>query len=294
MRINKMRVSRAPKEFVGGTADFTNLAVSLELIRGRSKDDTSVLLSMVPEPLRQVPCFIDRLSEVWLYDFGEAMKTTQGSAIGVGITFHPVIMLLDVVRCAHDRLALSEFTNYLTRLADPKKHADMLFEFAPILRLAPSTTVKHEVTGESPENRTIDWRIDGKNGLSLLLEVKRRATDLIQSLERIEVDESAAALIPSHDPGLLFRSVEAKFLSRSPDDMLQGVWIGSALKQEDTELEASFKHMDQTKLHFAILGSYDGPVHLISRKDVPWDDILQLLAVQEGGDLVFQRPAISQ
>lgn len=200
--------------------------------------------------------------------------------------------LIDVVACAHTRLPQTVFADYLSRLENPTKHTDMLFEFAPVLRLDSTTTAKYEVTGDSPGNKRIDWKIGGQDGFAVLLEVKNREADFIQSVERIQAGErtpGGTIPAPDHDTDLLFKSVEAKFLPRPPDRIPQGVWIGSALMQEVRELEKSFLRLDPTKVHFAILGTWDGAVHLITRDGVPRDKIVRLLQVCEVDRLVFKR-----
>jgi hypothetical protein len=291
--MNELNIPRVPMQFVGGIAEFSELLISIELIRGRSKSDAESLLALIPESLRQVPCFLDRMTRNWLYDFGDPVMTSNGCVHGVGKTWHLLTRLIDVVTCARVRLEQSVLTDYLTRLVDPRKHTDMLFEFAPILRLDPATVAEYEVTGESPGNRKIDWKIKGQNGFTLLLEVKNRETDLIRSFERVEAGERAVdgtVPAPDHDTDLLFKSVESKFLSRSPGQVLQGVWVGSALMQESSELEQSFCQLDPSKVHFAVLGTWDGAVHLLVRYGVPREKIVQTLQVHEVDRLVFRRP----
>ena len=136
--------------------------------------------------------------------------------LGGGKTWHRLSRLIDVVAFAHTRLGSSVFANYLNRLADPTKHADLLFEFAPVLRLDSSTTMQYEVTGESPRNRNIDWMIKAQDGFTLLLEVKNRESDFITMIDGISPDERTIETAMDYDTDLLFRSIEDKFLSRSP------------------------------------------------------------------------------
>ena len=230
-------------QFVGGNADFSELLVSIELLRGRNKSDAKALAAMIPLALRQSPCFLDRLTGLWLYDFGDPVTTRRGYVYGGGKTWHCLTTLIDVIACAHTRLQQAVFADYLTRLEDPTKHADMLFEFAPILRPDSTTTAKYEVTGESPGNKKIDWKIEGQDGFGVLLEVKNREADFIQSVERIQAEErtpSGTIPAPDHNTDLLFKSVEAKFLPRPADRMPQGTWIGSALMQEGTSWRRAF------------------------------------------------------
>jgi hypothetical protein len=279
-------------QFVAGLAEFSNLFVSIELLRGRDRPAAEALVGMVPAVLRQVPCFLDRMTGRWLYDFGEPVTTTTGYVWGVGKTWHDLALLADVVTCASLRLEEAERRDYLTRLADPRKHEDMLFEFAPILRLDRTTTAAYEVTGESPGNRTIDWRIQGQDGFGLLLEVKSKAVDLIRSFERVEAGERASdgtVPAPDHDTDLLFRSIETKFLPTKTGGAPQGAWIHSALKQEGREFEKSFLKLDPERVQFVILGSWDGEVHLLTRDGVPRSKILELLRIREADRLVFDR-----
>lgn len=287
-----MNFPRVPMQFVAGIAEFSDLVISIEILRGRAKRDAAAVAQTIPAVLRQAACFLDRITGRWLYDFGDPVTTEHGHAYGVGKTWHKLTTLIDVVECARIRLTQPVFADYLTRLADPKKHVDMLFEFAPVLRLDPEATAEYEVTGQSPGNKKIDWKITGPNGFGVLLEVKSREADLIRSFERVEAgerDADGAVPAPDHDTDLLFRSIEAKFLSRPPNQLLQGAWIGSALMQECSELEQSFLRLDPSKIHFAILGGWDGAVYLLTRDGVPRETICELLCVCEVDRLVFKR-----
>jgi hypothetical protein len=220
-----MNFPRIPMQFVGGIADFSELFVSIEILRGRDREAAKNLCELIPASLRESPCFLDRMTGRWLYDFGEPVRTDSGYVWGVGKTWHELSILIDVVGCAVKRLKPSVRGDYLTRLADPHKHEDMLFEFAPILRLDGAASVLYEVTGDSPGNRKIDWRVEGPDGFALLLEVKSRAADLIQSFERVEAGEQrvdGTAPAPAHNTDLLFKSIETKFLPRDPARILQG------------------------------------------------------------------------
>lgn len=285
---------RAPEELVGGRADFSELLASIELLRGRDKAYADALAAVIPDAIRTAPCFLDRLTSSWLYDFGEPVVTEGGSVSGRGLTFHSVVQLADVVACARERLRPAQFDDYMRRLTDPVKHRDMLFEFAPILRLETDTLAEYEVGGESPRNRRIDWRISGTDGFTILLEVKNREADLIRTFESVQSGARASAgtvLPPDHDTDLMFRSVEQKFLERPAGEVPQGVWVGSELMQERTELRASFMKLNPEKVHFAIVGSWSESVHMLSRDDVPCEKVLQLLKVKRTDDLVFDRAA---
>lgn len=52
---------------------------------------------------------------------------------GVGVTYHLLETLIKVMACLRVRMSEPVAKDYLTRAEDPKKHVDMLSEFAPIL-----------------------------------------------------------------------------------------------------------------------------------------------------------------
>lgn len=279
-------------EVVAGAAELPELFVCLQLLRGQTREAAAAVAANLPEALRQAPCFLDRITSLWRYEFGEKATVAGRLVSGGDITFHTLTRLIDVVTWAQERLTRAQYENYIQRLADAKKHADLLFEFAPVLRLDSSTRASYEVVGEGIGNKTIDWQLIGENGARLLLEVKFRLFDLLHHFGHLsdpEVLDGAGMPHPDHDTDLLFRSIESKLASRSPDSVLQGAWIASGLRQESRELEDSFRRLDPSKVHFAVLGGWDDTVHLLTQEGVPRDDILRLLRVRETDQLTFVR-----
>jgi hypothetical protein len=142
------------------------------------------------------------------------------------------------------------------RSGEPLKHEDALVEFAPILRLDASSryAVEYEVPGA--EESTIDWLIRIPNGIDLLVEVKNRVGDLVEGLSRLQLCSTAEVggpPEPAHNTGLLFKSVENKFPSRTPSDAVQAVWIKTYVKQEEAEWHSVFEKLDASRVHVAIL-----------------------------------------
>lgn len=254
-----MKLPRVPATMVGGVAELESLFASLGRYRGISREVVQGVVALVPESLKAAPCFLDRLTGLWRYDFGEPLDWPSGG-VAVGTTmFQSVDVLYDVLSIAQRRLPPSQLSNYLVRLADPNKHDDLLFEFAPIARLDGSISSTYEVVGFGDGNRTIDWLLRPEEGPPILLEVKNRTKDLLQSLTRVqEGDQSAdgSAPVPNHDANLLFASVEQKFRPTSPTEMIQVVWIGTDLRQEEDELRRAFVLLDPSKVHVAILGDW--------------------------------------
>src|SRR5688572_9657196 len=121
-----MNFPRIPMQAVAGIAEFSELAVSIQILRGESRASAEALVEAVPAVLRQAPCFLDRLTGLWLYDFGEPVTTSRGYVYGGGRTWHELTNIIDVLTCARARLENPVLSDYLLRLADPNKHAYML------------------------------------------------------------------------------------------------------------------------------------------------------------------------
>jgi hypothetical protein len=120
--------------------------------------------------------------------------------------------------------------------ADPRKHPEYLAEMFPTLRVKPAIPAEHEVGGLGEGNRTVDWVIGPVDGRRVLVDVKRRLADFIAAMGELSADDAPA---PRHDVGLLFRSVESKYLQSDPDELLQGAWIVTDIKQSEKGLQRS-------------------------------------------------------
>ncbi len=95
--------------------------------------------------------------------------------------------------------------------------------------------------------------------------MKSRFRDLLESIDRLESgerDSDGTAPAPVHNVSLLFQSIEQKYTSTNPALQLQGAWIVTDLKQEESELNAAFDALDRSKVHFAILGDLEPGIKL--------------------------------
>lgn len=223
MALAHMELRRVPAEMVGGLADLSGLFASLGRYRGIPREEVEQITALVPRAISTTPCFLDRLTGLWRYDFGEPL-TLPGDGVVLGTNmYQPVDRLYDVLACAHHRLKPDELSNYLVRLADPNKHDDLLFEFAPILRLPSDVEASYEVAGHGVGNRTVDWLLRPASGPPIAMDVKNRTKDLLESLIRLQAGEreaDVAAPAPIHDAGLLFAGLEQKFLPRSASEVV--------------------------------------------------------------------------
>jgi len=287
-----MNLPRVPQILVGGFAVLPELFFASAKWRGATRKHVGEVVSLVPESIRHLTCFLDRLTGRWRYDYGEPfVRLPSGDMIFGTNLYHEVDRLFDVLECAQHRLQLEKLASYLQRLADPKKHGDVLAEFAPILRLDSTVRADYEVPGYGEGNTTVDWRIHG-DGFLLLLDVKNRARDLFESLALLQAGERGpedTAPAPIHDPGLLFKSLDRKFKSRKASKIIQAAWIISGIKQEEDELSKAFANLNGSRVHVAIIGDWNDDVYVLGNNTRAKERVLQLLRVRESRRFVFRR-----
>jgi hypothetical protein len=140
--------------------------------------------------------------------------------------------------------ASTKLRAYIALIDDIERHLIHLVEMFPMLRVHPGILADHEVSGLGAGNRTVDWAIGSAFERRVLIDVKRRFADFYGQMEGVAVDGGAA---PQHDVGLLFRSVEGKFLPKNPVEQLQGAWIVTDIQQEETELRAAFDALNKKR-----------------------------------------------
>jgi hypothetical protein len=290
-----MKFPRVPDQFVGGLAALPELLRAAAKWRGMSHAEVEEVVRLVPPPIIESICFLDKLTSLWRYDCGEPFDRLPGNQVVFGTNmYNEVDRLFDVINLARSRLDGVQLRNYLSRLADPNKHQDFLFEFAPILRLDSSIRADYEVPGYAARNGRVDWLIRSKP-VPLLLDVKNRTRDLIESLVRFQLgerDPDGTAPAPTHDPSLLFRSVEQKFKPRSPSEVIQGVWIVSAIAQEESELHAAFAKLDPSRVHLAIVGDWEDDVYVLTNDANAKKSVMEILRLRESRRAVFCRGVV--
>jgi len=288
-----MNLPRVPSALVGGVAALPDLFVALGKSRGIPIEDTRTIADLVPADIRATPCFLDRLTGIWRYDFGEPFVNLPGGGVVLGTNmFQEVERLYAVLSCARRRLGADKLPGYLATLGNPEKHADALIEFAPILRLGDDVEVEYEVAKHGEGNRTVDWAIRSSGHPLLLLDVKNRAKDLLESLVRLQAGERSpdgSGPAPTHDPLLLFASVEPKFKSQLSSEVVQAVWVHTCMKQEEAELGAAFGRLDSSRVHAAILGDWADDVYVLANDASAKAHLMEVLRVHESRRFVFAR-----
>lgn len=252
--------------------------------RGLSNEDIKAIVSIVPTTLLEAGAFLDKMTSMWRYEFGVPYDIAENLVWGTHM-WVPVKNLFTVLFCAYSRFQGNKRATYLAELADPKKHQIKLVEMIPVDKLDSSVTVDFEASGLGAGNHTVDWAIWPQDGRTVLLDVKRRTSDFISQFGGINAANVAPT--PTHDPALLFLSIEQKLLSADPNSQLQGAWIVTDIKQEEDQLIEAFISLDARKVHFAILGDWKPDVYILTRREKDRQYLLNLFRVYSSNRFTF-------
>ncbi|MDL1980721.1 MAG: hypothetical protein LWX02_04455, partial [Deltaproteobacteria bacterium] len=263
-----MIIDKISPKFVGDKTPLNKCLADEGKNRGITSQEIDLLLSSIPLKILNVDCFFDKLTKKWRYEFGLPFTVGNGQYLYGTHMWPPIEYLFSVLFSAIHKLPDRKQREYFSKLTNIDKHWDTLVEFLPIIRLSENTAFSYEVsTGVG--NLNADWGITSNCGRMILIDVKRRFRDLLEVVDRIEngeQDPDGTAPAPTHDVGLMFRSIESKFAQNDPAQQLQGAWIETALKQEETELQNSFSTLDGSRVHFAIFGGWKPGVKLLTKR----------------------------
>lgn len=254
--------------------------------RGVSNADMKKILSVVPKALIDAGAFLDKMTNLWRYEFGVPYDIGKDFVWGTHM-WVPVHCLFNALSCAHSRLPKVTCVDYLKRLADPSKHQATLVEMIPGYKVDSAVAIQFEVAGQGVGNQTIDWVIGPHSGQTVLLDVKRRTTDFIKQTERI--GGGSVAPEPDHDPALLFRSVEEKLAPADPDLQLQGVWVITDIKQNEKRLSTAFAALSSSKVHFAILGDWKPDAYVLVRRADDERYLRDLFHIEKSARFTFKQ-----
>lgn len=264
-----MLIDDVAPDLVGGHSTLQARLRARAAELGLPSTETDTLISSVPLRLLGADCFFDKLCDCWRYEFGSPYELPSGRRHVSTDIWPPVDVLIDVLRAALRVMDSRTRRGYFTRLSDVERYQDALAEFMPVVRLPEAARPVYEApTGRG--NRNADWLIP-TDQQPLLLEVKRRFREALESAEQIARGERApdgTAPDPKHDPAYLFRSVQSKFDSVDPDVQLQGVWIAGTFRQVEDELNAAFTDLDAARVHYAILGDWEPGFTVLYRREV--------------------------
>lgn len=271
---------------VQAKASLRERLVAEAVLAGFSDEQTNDIMSIVPEQLTHAECFLDGMTGLWRYEFGLPYDIADELIWGTHM-WVPVRCLFVALGCACSRLSGGKRDSYLARLADPRRHQANLVEMAPLSKVDLAVPAEFEVAGLGVGNRTVDWVIGPYEHRAVLLDVKRRTADFIAQFEDM-VPGDAAVPKPDHDPMLLFRSVEQKFVPADACSRLQGVWIATDIKQDEEALVRCFDQLDADKVHFAIFGDWETDVYVLSRRPEDETYLLGLFHAEKSSRFTFR------
>src|ERR1035437_671530 len=101
-----MKLPRVPEKLIGGLAALPELFRASAKWRGMSREEVDEVICLVPAPILELICFLDRLTSLWRYDYGEPFDNLPGNQMVFGThMYNEVDRLFDVIDCARRRLA---------------------------------------------------------------------------------------------------------------------------------------------------------------------------------------------
>lgn len=274
---------------VGKRGSLKDQLFQLAKAHGLSADAATERFAHVPAPLIDAGAFLDKLTGVWRYEFGVPFEI-GGSLVWGAHMWVPVHHLHCAIITVNARLAEQERSAYYARLNEPERHAVTLAEMIPGSKVHANLPAQFEVTGFGAGNSTVDWVVHAPDR-RVLLDVKSRSKDFIEQMT--QEGSSNVMPEPEHDPALLFRSLDKKFVPADPDEQLQGVWITTHIQQNADALNSAFAALDSDKVHFAILGDWEPDVHLLVKRDADRKYLLDLFAATPSSRFTFA-PQVSE
>jgi hypothetical protein len=280
-----MLIEQIFKEIVNEKGTLRERLLTEAKARAVPREYMEKIMSKVPSALINADAYLDKMTNLWRYEFGIPYQLGKELVWGAHM-WVPVRCLFDSLMCASLRLPENTCIDYFNRLANPGKHQSTLVEMIPVQKINTAIVADFEVSGLGIGNKTIDWVIGPHCGRTVLLDVKRRMADFIQQTE--SVGSGSVVPEPKHDPTLLFRSVEDKFKPADPNQFLQGVWIVTDIKQNEQKLFATFATLDQTKVHFAILGDWKPDAYLLVTQADDEKYLRELFRLQKSARFTFK------
>jgi len=282
-----MRNPRIPRQFCLEISDLRSAFIRVAEETGIPTQDAEKLFEPLPRPVQQAPAFHDRITGLWKYDFGAPIDIGSHIIIGGGGMFPLVRHLVAVIKIAKKRLDAEQLRHFMKRLAIPLKHEDALAEFSALFFMRDDVQAAFEVEGLGIGNRTVDWYIQSRGALPILLDVKNRVRDLIEGLHDLAEGSFTVVPPPQHDPRLLFVDTAEKYRPESPTRQLQGAWIITELMQERSHLHQAFDSLDPARLHFAVLANWSQDAYVLVRNGIDQNLITSTFGIVHSDRWVF-------
>jgi hypothetical protein len=279
-----MKIDQYMPKIVGGRSTVLDRLAQSLADAGEPQARIDEILDELPQPIVAAEAFLDLLTKLWRYEFGEAFVDGTNLIIGSN-TWPPLEHLRFAVQAMWRYLDAAQRAAVLRRLGNASKHSEVLAEMMPAYLATGTTIAVPDVKGQGPGNTDVDWAFEPAEGRPILLEVKCRVVDFLHQALQADVDGYMPA--PAHDHVAMFRSIEGKFTAADPDVQLQGCWINSFIAQNSVEIRAAFDGLDAEKVHFAILGDWERDAKILSRRPVDHNHLLQTFGLIDSNRFVF-------
>jgi hypothetical protein len=254
---------------------------------GVTGGEAAEIVNALPEAIQRAPCFRLRLTGAQCYEYALPFDLPNGQVLFGAPQVPPVKKLIAAVHALLRYTRETTRTAILRRLENRQKHDEVLAELAPLALAWNLRSADHEVPG--CESHTIDWHLRWEDGTQLLLEVKSRIYDVIETLPKAH-PARPTTLVPPTAPQRLFKDVERKFPSRSPSECLQGAWVEVPVKQNKRAIDEHFARMDPAKAHLGIIWSgdiADRRAYLLCHDGIDGPAVLHLFGLGHSEELVF-------
>lgn len=276
---------RLPPELVADISAVPEQLLEAAQQRGLPPELLEPLVRALPDGVRGAPCFLDPLTGLWRYEYGEPIALERGRVVVGTQMFPPINTLLEALVVVSQRLDPDQMRVYMGRLADRGRHQDVLAEMAPLRDVPLDVPVQFEVPAVG--GTTIDWAIRPDGEPITLLDVKNRILDIIGQLGSMPPDAEEVPA-PAHDHGRMIRGVQHKFEPVDPTERQQGVWVTTILAQREDLISAAFDLLDADRVHFLVLNNTHREGLIISRSGVDKGRLYRLFGIAERPDLVFR------
>lgn len=286
-----MKIEEICPLMVAEVATLKDRLNAAAIAAGQAAANAEAIFAQLPAPLSGAGCFLDKMTGLWRYEFGEPVTLDRELLWGTHMWL-PVDRLWHALSAAVLRLTPAELALYFQRLSEPRNHQEVLVEMRPVAFLPESIATAYERSGYGTGNTTVDWVIEPGAAREVVIDVKRRLADLIQQFGR---DPEAAEMPePDHDPAILFRSIEKKLSSADPDRRLQGAWIFTEIAQPEADLRRAFAQLDATKVHFVILGDWEADALLLVQREADRPYLQHLFGLKPSSRFSFTSPGAAQ
>jgi hypothetical protein len=261
-----------PGSMVGNKTTMYEAFKSLGVEYGDEEAYAIELLKLLPQSLKEASVWFDNLARLWRYEYGLPIDRMPDDMVVIGTHMYlPVAELYCSLRIANKRLTRVQLVEFLERLSDKRKHTDVLFEMRPLKDVKAALSAAYEVSGLGLGNTHCDWQVKGKL-INVVFDVKNRSKSLVEHLKQLipDLNKGTGQILPTApNPEDLFKSVEHKLSERCYVLQLQGVWIHSEIKEDETKLRTYFNNvLNKKKVHFAVLSDWKNDAYVLSRNRI--------------------------